>query len=480
MDTLLIIDDDLSLAESLKLHFEDVEQNGQARFSVITAASAAEGLKIAATASPSLLILDMMLPDRSGLDIIEELKSLCGDAPIVLVTAYHDMETTIRAMKLGAFDYIHKPFSDPAALDLVVSRALSVRALSRKAASVSAQTPVARLGDIVGNSRQMQSLVKEIGKVAAAARATVLITGESGTGKELIARVIHNYSYDEERPFIGINCSALVDTLLESELFGHEKGAFTGASVTKPGKFELAEDGTVFLDEIGDMSLGLQAKLLRVLQEREFERVGGVKRIAFTARVIAATHRNLLEAVSAKSFREDLYQRLKVVTLDLPPLRERREDIPSLVTHLLEKINEKVHKRVTRVPPEVLSHLTHLPWRGNVRELENVLTRAVVLSPGEVLLSENLPALGEAAAHPPPSGGATPALWPWPMDAASPKGFPTLDEAEEVLIMRALAVTKGHKGKACVLLGISRPTLERKLQKYRVAQSERTGQKDVL
>jgi two-component system response regulator AtoC len=297
----------------------------------------------------------------------------------------------------------------------------------------------------------------------------VLINGESGTGKELFARVIHNYSYDEQKPFIGINCSAIVDTLLESELFGHEKGSFTGATTTKLGKFELAEDGTVFLDEIGDMSLMLQAKLLRVLQEREFERVGGVKRIKLRARVIAATHRTLADEVATGRFREDLYQRLKVITLQIPPLRDRPEDIPLLVHHLLERINEKVHKRVTRVPPEVLQHLSRLPWRGNVRELENVLTRAVVLAPGEVLLGADLPAL-EPGSEPDralPSSG--PMFAPPPVD--DPSQIPTLDEAERMLIQRAMAVTKGHKGKTCQILGISRPTLERKLQKYGLSQS---------
>jgi len=306
----------------------------------------------------------------------------------------------------------------------------------------------------------MQRLIKEIGKVAAS-RATVLITGESGTGKELIARVIHNYSYDESRPFVGINCSAIVDTLLESELFGHEKGAFTGASAVKPGKFELAEDGTLFLDEIGDMSLSLQAKLLRVFQEREFERVGGVKRLKLRARVIAATHRELSVEVQANRFREDLYQRLKVITLEIPPLRERREDIPSLVHHLLEKINEKVHKRVKRVPPEVLEHLVRLPWGGNVRELENVLTRAVVLAPGEVLLSEHLPVATGSG------GPEKPASLDYLGD--NPEHVPTLAEAERILILRAMELTRGHKGKACQMLGISRPTLERKLQKYTIA-----------
>jgi len=463
METLLIVDDDLSLLESLKMHFEEIEEDGAPSFSVATATSAAAALDVASEVFPSLVILDMMLPDRSGLQILKQLKEICGDAPIIIVTAYHDMETTIRAMKSGVFDYLHKPFSDPAALDLVVNRALQVRRLSRRAASVEVEAGGFRLGDIVGSTPGMQQLIKEIGMVAAS-RATVLITGESGTGKELIVRVIHNYSYDENRPFVGINCSAIVDTLLESELFGHEKGAFTGATMVKQGKFEFAEDGTIFLDEIGDMSLMLQAKLLRVLQEREFEHVGGIKKIKLRARVVAATHRDLAVEVKQGRFRQDLYQRLKVITLQIPPLRERREDIPALVHHLLDRINEKVHKRVTRVPPEVLEHLTRLPWRGNVRELENVLTRAVVLSPGEVLLSDNLPALPEAdgaGVEPPPS-------LPFSLDRDQ-SSFPTLEQAERILILRALEASHGHKGKACEMLGISRPTLERKLQRYGVA-----------
>ncbi|MBJ6761935.1 sigma-54-dependent Fis family transcriptional regulator [Myxococcaceae bacterium JPH2] len=468
METLLIVDDDVSLLETLTMHFEDIEQDGQPRYQVVTATSASAGLTAAQECLPSVVILDMMLPDRTGLEIIEEMKGLCGDARIILVTAYHDMETTIRAMKAGAFDYIHKPFPDPAALDLVVERALEYRQLSRRADEVNRENAAVRLGDIVGTSGSMQQLVKQIGKVTSSA-ATVLITGESGTGKELIARVIHNYSYDEARPFIGINCSAIVDTLLESELFGHEKGAFTGATAGKPGKFEVAEEGTVFLDEIGDMSLMLQSKLLRVLQEREFERVGGVKRIKLRARVIAATHRTLAEEVEQNRFREDLYQRLKVITLQIPPLRERREDIPLLVKHLLERINEKVHKRVTRVPTEVMERLTLLPWRGNVRELENVLTRAVVLAPGDVLRGDDLPTL-EPTTPPEPGRLAAPMFAAPAVDDVSL--IPTLEEAERQLIARAMAVTKGHKGRTCQILGISRPTLERKLQKYGLAQSQ--------
>ncbi len=453
METLLLVDDDISLVQTLQMHFEDQrDAQGNPRFAVHTAGSASEALRQAAQLGPDLIVLDMMLPDGSSLEALPELKRAAGDAPILVVTAHYDMETTIRAMKLGAFDYLHKPFHDPTSLDVVVERALEMRRLSRRAAVVPVEG-TARLGDIVGTSPRMQQILKEIGKVAAS-RTTVLITGESGTGKELIARVIHNYSDERPRPFVDINCSAIVDTLLESELFGHEKGAFTGAQAAKPGKFELAEEGTVLLDEIGDMSLPLQAKLLRVLQEREFERVGGVRRIRLKARIIAATNRTLPEEVAQGRFREDLYQRLKVVTVEVPPLRQRREDIPSLVQALLAKINEKVHKKVATVPTEVLHHLCSLSWPGNVRELENVLTRAVVLSPGTVLLREYLPSadgrlISEPAARP------------------ADKTLPTLEEAERVHILKALELTGGHKGKACQMLGISRPTLERKLRKYR-------------
>src|SRR5919109_946048 len=357
-------------------------------FGVISAATGAEGFKLAEESSPSAIILDMRLPDASGIDLIPELKKRAAETPVLMITAHHDMATTILAMKAGAFDYIHKPI-DIQALDVAIDRALEVRRLSRGTDFLDvAAARAVNIDDIVGTSPAMQQLFKDVGRVAAS-RATVLIHGESGTGKELIARVIHSYSAPQ-KPFIAINCSAIVDTLLESELFGHEKGAFTGAVQTKPGKFEVAEDGSIFLDEIGELSQNLQAKLLRVLQEREVERVGGVRRIPIKARILAATNRDLGEEVRAGRFREDLYQRLKVVTLSLPPLRERPEDIPLLVEHLLMKINQRLHKNLRRVPREVLEKLQKRPWPGNVRELENVLTRAAVLSQGDLLLEEHL------------------------------------------------------------------------------------------
>src|SRR3954452_9500093 len=382
MERILIVDDDRSIRELLSMH---LEERG---YAVSVASTGAEGFQLVEETSPSAIILDMRLPDMSGLDLIPELRKRAGEKPVLMITAHHDMSTTILAMKAGAFDYIHKPI-DIEAFDVALDRALEVSRLSKgtDVVSVESQRPF-RMDDLVGTSPAMQQLVKDLGRDAAS-HATILIQGESGTGKELIARVIHSYSA-AARPFIAINCSAIVDTLLESELFGHEKGAFTGAVATKVGKFELADDGSLFLDEIGELSQNLQAKLLRVLQEREVERVGGVRRIPIRARILAATNRDLAGEVHAGRFREDLYQRLKVVTLRLPTLRERVEDIPLLVEHLLQKVNQRLHKNLRRVPREVIEKLQKRAWPGNVRELENVLTRAAVLSQGDLLLEHHL------------------------------------------------------------------------------------------
>ena len=452
MDRILIVDDDRSIRELLSMH---LEERG---FGVDSAATGAEGFRMAEESPPSAIVLDMRLPDASGIDLIPELKKRASEAPVLMITAHHDMATTILAMKAGAFDYIHKPI-DIQAFDLALDRALEVRRLSKGTDYLSVeQNRAFKMDDIVGTSPSMQQLFKDVGRVAAS-RATVLIHGESGTGKELIARVIHSYSA-ANKPFIAINCSAIVDTLLESELFGHEKGAFTGAVQAKPGKFELAEDGSLFLDEIGDLSPNLQAKLLRVLQEREVERVGGVRRIPIKARILAATHRDLVEEVRQGRFREDLYQRLKVVTLLVPPLRERPEDIPILVEFLVTKINQRLHKNLRRVPREVIEKLQKRTWPGNVRELENVLTRAAVLSQGEMLLEEHL---------------TEPTVQPQKIPTPPPMTdgrIPTLDDVEREHIVRVWTLSKGHKGKTCQLLGISRPTLERKLRKYGISVQE--------
>src|SRR5256712_2768140 len=450
MDRTLIVDDDRSIRELLSMHL------AERGFGVRSAATGAEGFRLPAEASRAAIVLDMRLPAASGIDLIPELKKRAAEAPVRMITAPHDMASTILAMKAGAFDYIHKPIGIQA-FDVALDRALEVRRLSKGTDYLSVEGGGAfKMDDIVGSSPPMQQLFKDVGRVAAS-RATVLIQGESGTGKELIGRVIQRYSAPQ-KPFIGIDCSAIVDTLLESELFGHEKGAFTGAVQTKPGKFELAEEGSIFLDEIGELSQNLQAKLLRVLQEREVDRVGGVRRIPIRARILAATNRDLAEEMRTGRFREDLYQRLKVVTLRLPPLRERAEDIPLLVEHLLVKINQRLHKNLRRVPREVIEKLQRRPWPGNVRELENVLTRAAVLSQGDMLLQEHLV-----------DQGGIPRSEARPLPSAVDGRVATLDEVERDHIVRVWTLAKGHKGKTCQMLGISRPTLERKLKKYGIA-----------
>jgi two-component system response regulator AtoC len=452
MDRILIVDDDRSIRELLSMH---LEERG---FGVLSASTGAEGSRIAAETPPAAIVLDMRLPDASGIDLIPELKKHAAEAPVLMITAHHDMATTILAMKAGAFDYIHKPI-DIRAFDVALDRALEVRRLSKGTDYLSVEANRAfKMDDIVGASPAIQQLFKDVGRVASS-RATVLIQGQSGTGKELIARVIHSYSAPQ-KPFIAINCSAIVDTLLESELFGHEKGAFTGAVQGKAGKFELAEDGSIFLDEIGELSQNLQAKLLRALQEREVERVGGVRRIPIKARILAATNRDLATEVEAGRFREDLYQRLKVVTLSLPPLRDRPEDIPLLVEHLLVKINQRLHKNLRRVPREVIEKLQKREWPGNVRELENVLTRAAVLSQGDMLLEEHLieQKLTPRGVVQAPAAALV-----------SEERVPTLDDVEREHIGRVWTLTRGHKGRTCQLLGISRPTLERKLKKYGIS-----------
>lgn len=452
--TILIVDDDRSIRELLGLHFE--EQG----LKVLGAGTAEEGERLVRLHQPDAIVLDVRLPDRSGLDAIASLRKHT-EAPVLMITALRDMATTILAMKCGAFDFIPKPI-DIRTLDAAVSRALEHRRIAAQAHTVPPAAPDEGLDLLVGDGAGMRAIYKEIGRVAAS-QANVLITGESGTGKELLARIVHRFS-DASRPFVPVNCAAIVETLLESELFGHERGAFTGAVATKIGKCELAGDGTLFLDEIGDLSLNLQAKLLRVLQECEFERVGGVRRLPLRARVIAATHRDLASLVAQGRFREDLYQRLKVVTLQLPALRDRPEDIPGLVEHLVARINARLGKRVTKIPYEVLELLQQRAWPGNVRELENALTRAVVLAPGDVLDAALFTAPPETLAEE-----------PRPDVVSSDGPVPTLEEVERLHILRVLALTDGHRGRTCQLLGISRPTLIRKLRKYALPVGDAVG-----
>jgi two-component system, NtrC family, response regulator AtoC len=444
MHKILIIDDDKSICESLSLY---LNEEG---FTVGVAYTAQEGLRRNHTEDWDVIILDILLSDADGLDVLKNIKERNSDTSVIMITAFHDMPTTVRAMKLGAVEYIHKPLEIDeieAAIERVLKRRSSGGRRGQATIPLSANF---HEHDIVGKSRAMKEVFKTIGMVSQS-KTTVLIEGESGTGKELIARAIHDHT-DRSKPFISINCSAIVETLLESELFGHERGAFTGATYQKQGKFELADSGTLLLDEIGDMSLNMQVKLLRVMQEREFERVGGKERIKTDVRIIAATNKSLKERVAQGSFREDLYYRLNVIQIHVPPLRERREDIPLLVDHLIHKLNRELSKKISQIQARALQSLVDRDWPGNVRQLENILRRAVVHSHGDVLSEEILDEPADDAVRPGLHAGST--------------QIKLLDEVEKEHILNALKLTGGNRGKVCELLGISRPTLQRKIRKY--------------
>jgi two-component system response regulator AtoC len=444
---ILIIDDERSLLESLEMFL--VEKG----YTVQSALDAAEGLRKCGVFDPQVIILDIRLPDMNGLDVLQELIRQ-GRRHIIIITAFHDMDITIKAMKLGAFDYIPKPI-DVEELDRVVDKALKSINSSLKAEMVLID-PLATFveGTIIGISTEMKEIFKTIG-VLSENRVTVLIEGETGTGKELIARAIHNNSPFKEHPYRAINCSTIVGTLLESELFGHEKGSFTGASASKKGKFELAGHGTIFLDEIGEVPYELQAKLLRFLQEKEFERLGGEKRIKSNARVIAATNRNLWEMIPKGTFREDLYYRLNVASIKVPPLRDRKQDIPLLVDHIIRKINAELGKGIRKVEGATLERMMVYDWPGNVRELQNVLTHGVINAQGEIILEELIA----------PLLGKKPASLTIPENPLMDKGR-NLKELEKDYIVDILNQTHWHLGRTCEQLGISRPTLRHKMKMY--------------
>lgn len=448
--SVLVIDDEKVIVESLGMFL------AEKGYVVENAASITEGREKVERLKPDVVILDIRLPDGSGLDLLKEFKDGNKDTPVIVITAFHDMDSTVKAIKHGAAEYITKPI-DADELERAVQRAMKMTsALARKRPSVEIG-PMYQKGMLVGNSRDMKEIFKAIGTLSEN-RVTVLIEGETGTGKELIARAIHFNSPAKDQPFLAINCSAIVPTLLESELFGHEKGAFTGAVSQKKGRFELAGQGTIFLDEVGDIPLELQAKLLRFLQEKEFERVGGERTIHADARVIAATNRELWQMVQQKTFREDLYYRLSVATVRVPPLRARKEDIGLLVSYLLKKINCELHKNLKIVEDKVLHMLTEYDWPGNIRELENVLTRAAITTQGDTIFEEFL---GPLLATP-----GKPAAQQVSGSAVSR----SLAAAERDYIVAVLRETDGHLGKACRILGISRPTLRQKLRDYSVAE----------
>jgi two-component system response regulator AtoC len=460
----LVVDDDRSIRRSLEKFLTDLG------YLVSTAEDGAQALAAIERGDKDVVLLDLGLPVIDGLEVLSRLEGREDTAPVIVITARDDMKSTITAIQRGAYDYLVKPL-DIERLKIALRRALESRELAQRLDNLI--ETIARdyqVGNIVGRTPAMREVFKTIGRVSTS-NATVLITGESGTGKELVARAIHYASPSRDQPFVAVNCTAFPRDLLESELFGHVRGAFTGAVADKIGRFQIAGAGTLFLDEIGELPVDLQAKLLRVVQERVFERVGDPKPVSLNARIIAATHRDLTKMVKEGAFREDLYYRLRVVEVNLPPLRERREDIPSLVEHLLAKITREQHKRIRYVARDALDLLTQYPWPGNVRELENALTRAVVLTKGEVLEAGTLPIqideaseeddAGDAGDVGDPIGGAGEGE-----GAGDTRAFVTLREMEQRHIAAVLAATSWNKRRSSAILGITRPTLDRKIKEY--------------
>ena len=477
MDKLLLIDDEADVQYSFRRIFDSPE------IELTTASSGEEGLRVIPRLKPDLVMMDIRMgAGMNGLETLRRLRQMDAKVPVILMTAYGTTQTAIEAMKLGAYDYVLKPFDVPRLKQLVAAALDASRAMRQ----VVSYEPLLESEDydlgVVGRCEEMQNVFKLIGQLSAS-DATALITGESGTGKELVARAIYHHSSRAERPFLAINCAAIPENLLESELFGHEKGAFTGATTQRIGKFEQCHRGTIFLDEIGDMTPATQTKILRVLQSGAFERVGGNQPITVDVRVIAATNRPLEAAVAAKQFREDLFYRLNVVRVAVPPLRERRGDVPLLVNYFLKKFSPQPG-RPKSITAETLSALERHSWPGNVRELENAIRRALVVAKGDAILLADLPpevtsghsgaAPGGTAAPPtgaPASPGGVAALAQALFQIArQDKSLKLIPSVERSLIIEALRETRGNQLQAAKLLGITRATLRSRIEKFKIRQ----------
>jgi two-component system, NtrC family, response regulator HydG len=456
MARILIIDDNETMREGMAA---TVRRMGH---EAVLAGGGADGIALMKKQGADFVITDLKMEGVGGLDVVGAVKQIDPGCPVLIVTAFGSVDVAVEAMRLGAMDFLQKPFA-PEVLRLKVERALELRRETRARQRAEAEVEVLRadaaapyvFADMVGHAPQMRAVFQTIEKVAPA-DISVHISGESGTGKELVARAIHTRSKRKDGPFVKVNCGALTETLLESELFGHEKGAFTGAIKRKLGRLELADKGTLFLDEVGDMTAALQLKLLRVLQEKEFERVGGEETIHVDVRVISATHRDIKKEVEAGRFREDLFYRLHVVPCNVPPLRDRREDIPLLVTHFIEKLAPRTNAEVTGIDDAALARLCAHPWPGNVRELENAIEQSLVFASGNRIGVGALPAfLREGASE---------------STLAVPSGNMSLPEVledlERQLIQRAYDKTGGVKTETARLLGIKTSALYYKLEKY--------------
>ena len=449
---LLVVDDDPVTVNLLK---EVLTKEG---YEVITALSGQEAMARGMEDFFDIVITDMRLGDQDGMEVLRSFKKLAPETTVIMITAFGSIETAIEAIREGAFDYISKPFKLDE-IKFTIRRALEQRRLLQENRFYRQEfLSKYQFKNVIGRTSQMFQVYKTIAKVADT-KSTVLLYGERGTGKELIARSLHYNSHRNDRPFIPVDCASLVENLMESELFGHVRGAFTGALITKKGLFEEADGGTIFLDEVTNLSLSIQAKLLRFLQEHEIKRVGGTESIKVDVRVIAAANQLLEPLVNSEKFREDLFDRLNVVSIILPPLRERIEDIPLLAKHFLQKFSEENHKNISHISPETLEILTQYSWPGNVRELENTIERAVILSVHPIILPEDLPQkfLQAVAEKRPEKIEEKQPLFP-------EKLLP-LKEIEKSYVLRVLQETKGNKKKASEILGIDRTTLYRILEK---------------
>lgn len=453
MARIILADDSELIKSTLKLYLS------KEKHLVYSADDGSQAIELFKKERPDLVITDIIMPETDGFGVLKFVKENDPNIPVIMITGVDDTESTIKAIQEGAYDYIEKPI-DVTRFNQVVKNALRSKELSEQlAVSLSKEEEEEFRGKatLVGSTPVMKEIYKSIGRISSS-RITVLIQGDSGTGKELIARMIHNSGVTKGQPFIAVNCSALSESLLESELFGHVKGAFTGAVRNKKGKFELAAKGTIFLDEISEISYDLQVKLLRVIQEKEFERVGGESTVPLEARIIAATNKHLSTLVNDGKFREDLYFRLKVFTITAPPLRDRKEDIPALVIHFVKKINKELHKNVRKVPYEVMEMLQEHDWVGNVRELENTLMQAILLSKSDVIEPDNVLLKKPEAKNYEDSPD---------MFAYNPNW--SVAELEKFHIENVLNEVKGNKQRACKILGISKPTLYNKLDLYGIS-----------
>ncbi len=440
---ILVVDDEAIVRESLRDWLSDVGHQ------VLTAENGPQALEVIEKQKPGIAIVDLVMPGMDGIELLRRAKEISPGIEMIIITAYGSIPTAITAMREGAYDYIEKPFC-PEKAELLIERLVEHKGLIEENISLHQKLEERyRFENIIAKSPKMQQVIEVI-RVIAKSNATVLIIGDTGTGKELVARAIHSQSYRKDKPFVAVSCAALPESLLESELFGHEKGAFTGAHAQRKGKFEVAHRGTLFLDEIGEMSANIQVHLLRVLEEKEFTRVGGNELVKVDVRVISATNKDMKTAIASSQFREDLYYRLNVVTIELPPLRERKEDMPLLAQHFLKKFAAENQKEITGFSPEVTDFLLKYEWPGNVRELENAIERSVILAKDSYIEVADLAQGNLSLARSTPLGQS-------------------LGKMEKNHILTILNETSSNYSEAARILGISRATLYNKIRAYGLA-----------